>query len=1239
MSDSTANSVIYSNLQEISSPEELLPTLLDISLSGVIFFKPIYHPGTGEIIDLAYVRLNAAAQRMLQLPERPDKTFLQLYPHTRETGIFAFYRDTFLTGKPGRYNVNYQHDGLNNYFQLAAQRSGQGLIVSFNDTSDQDRTDVEKALRESQELEKKARAEAELQQQRLHAILMGAPALICIFEGPEHVFKLVNPPYQRLVGERSLLGQPIAVAMPELMGQPIIGLLNKVYRTGESFTANEMLVQLDHDNSGGDLGQNYYNFIYQATRNLAGEVTGILVFAYEVTAQVQARRQLEYSHQQVQDLNEELQVANEELLTTNTSLISAQQALQQLNEELEARVAERTREVKSAQAATERQRARLERLFMQAPAAICILNGPDLVYELVNPSYQQLFPGRQLLGKPLLVALPELSGHTVWQTLKQVYQTGKTHTEYGILIPVARHENAPLEDIYFNYIQQARYDEYGRVDGVLVFAFEVTEQVQAQQRADALQAEVLAATQRQAQERESYYQIFEQTPACIALLRGPEHRLIYYNEAYQQLFPGRQMRGQTVAEIQPEALEQGFVALLDQVYQTGETFFGNELLLAIEKEPGTTPKDTYFNFTYQAYREHEDVVGVSVFAYDVTDQVLSRGEAERQQKLLHTLFMEASVPIIILDGPKLVYQLANPAYQQIFPGRELLGKPLLEALPELEGTPIVATLQKIYETGETLVFQEMPLLLARHEGGPLEEIYWTVTYQARRNSQGAIDGAIAIANDVTDQVKARRVVEASAQQLKLITDALPVLISYLDKEEMYRFANKAHEAWFNQKPESLLGKPIREVVGEQAYLDLQIYIQRALAGERLDFETRLSDQSNLIKHVYTNFVPDIREGEVLGFYAMITDITEQVETQQKVAQAAAELRVIAANAPVFIFRANATGQLNYVNETLYEWSGLEPNSSQLEAVWSLIHPEDLPLIQESFPASVRNQQAWESAAYRMRRRDGEYRWTISRTQPYFNADEQLIGFTGITVDIHEQIMLQKQLTRTNVDLDNFIYTASHDLKAPILNIEGLMEALLDQMPPAFLEQNTIKRTTDLIFESVQRFKRTIDHLTEITKLQKENTPEAELISLESIITEIQLDLAPVIRAEQAQITVDVTSCPTIRFSEKNLRSIIYNLLSNAIKYRAPKRTPQVRVYCFIIPEYQVLAVQDNGLGLDLNQEKKLFAMFKRLHNHVEGTGIGLYMVKKIIENAGGKIEVQSKVGEGSTFQIFFPRYS
>jgi signal transduction histidine kinase len=108
---------------------------------------------------------------------------------------------------------------------------------------------------------------------------------------------------------------------------------------------------------------------------------------------------------------------------------------------------------------------------------------------------------------------------------------------------------------------------------------------------------------------------------------------------------------------------------------------------------------------------------------------------------------------------------------------------------------------------------------------------------------------------------------------------------------------------------------------------------------------------------------------------------------------------------------------------------------------------------------------------------------------------------------------------------------------------------------------------------------------------------------------------------------------------KNARSIVYNLLSNAIKYRSPDRPPVVRVHCRPEGEYSELSVSDNGLGLDLSADKreKLFAMFKRLHNHVEGSGVGLYMVKRMIENAGGRIEVESTLGEGSTFKVYFKR--
>ena len=267
-------------------------------------------------------------------------------------------------------------------------------------------------------------------------------------------------------------------------------------------------------------------------------------------------------------------------------------------QQLEAQVATSIAEAHLARVEAERRQERLERFFAQAPAAMCVLDGPDLVYELVNPTYQALLPGRQLLGRPLLEAVPEFANQPVWHSLQRVYATGQTHEEAHSRISLAAYAGGPAQDCYSHHVQQARYDAQGRIDGILVFVLDLTAQVRVQQRAERLQEEVLAAAQRRVQEREAFYQVFEQTPAVIALLRGPAHHFEYANPAYHALFPGRLLRGLPVLAALPETGPQGFLDLLDRVYQTGETFVGTEMPLTILRAEGEAPLDKYLSFTY-----------------------------------------------------------------------------------------------------------------------------------------------------------------------------------------------------------------------------------------------------------------------------------------------------------------------------------------------------------------------------------------------------------------------------------------------------------------------------------------------------------------------------------------------------------------------------------------------------------------------------------------------------------------
>lgn len=173
-------------------------------------------------------------------------------------------------------------------------------------------------------------------------------------------------------------------------------------------------------------------------------------------------------------------------------------------------------------------------------------------------------------------------------------------------------------------------------------------------------------------------------------------------------------------------------------------------------------------------------------------------------------------------------------------------------------------------------------------------------------------------------------------------------------------------------------------------------------------------------------------------------------------------------------------------------------------------------------------------------------------------------------------------------------------------------------------------------ESVNRFKKTINSLTDVVKLQQENSADAVLVNLNEVLEEVCLDLDPMIKASEAEWEIEVEEEMTIHFSEKNLKSVIYNLLSNAIIYRSPARLPHIKIKGESRRNFHMLTFSDNGLGIDAPTDQ-LFKMFKRFHDHVEGTGIGLYMVKKMVENAGGYIEAETKVGVGTTFRVFFKR--
>jgi len=244
----------------------------------------------------------------------------------------------------------------------------------------------------------------------------------------------------------------------------------------------------------------------------------------------------------------------------------------------------------------------------------------------------------------------------------------------------------------------------------------------------------------------------------------------------------------------------------------------------------------------------------------------------------------------------------------------------------------------------------------------------------------------------------------------------------------------------------------------------------------------------------------------------------------------------------------------------------------------------------------------------------------------FEVSEQVLARQQVQV-------LNQQLTRVNADLDSFVYMASHDLKSPINNLEGLLQALREELPDPPVSAGMLLQ---LMQEAVERFRRTLGQLSEVLQLHQAPEPTAPAVELIAIVEDVRQDLLPALQQTGGQLEVDAAACPVVAVPAKSLRSVLYNLLSNALKYRHPDRAPHVRLRCDNQDGHWCLSVEDNGLGLDARQQASLFALFHRLHHHVEGSGLGLYTVKKIAENLGGRVEVQSTPGVGSTFRVYVP---
>ncbi len=626
--------------------------------------------------------------------------------------------------------------------------------------------------------------------------------------------------------------------------------------------------------------------------------------------------------------------------------------------------------------------------------------------------------------------------------------------------------------------------------------------------------------------------------------------------------------------------------------------------------PGASKMRSWQHLNTPFFDEHGAVAGIIHTVVDVSAtthlqesqarEQAATAEADRQRTNLLRLLDQTPVAIGIIQGPDFVVEQANPALGTIWgrPAADIVGRPFFEALPDLRGQGFEELFASIRDRGESLVLREVPVNLAPDPLAPPVTGFFNCVYQPWRDAQGHSTGFIAVAVDVTEQVLARQQVEAQEKKTSFLNKELQaangeILANNAELEnaqQQLRQLNEELEARVLARTQALrLAQAATEQEREQLY---QVFEQTPVAiaimrGPNLRVELANPavaaiwgrEPAQVLGRPYFEAVPDTA-GQ--GFEQILSDVltTGQPYTITE--------------APVMLARAHTglptQAYVNFVFQPLHDAAG---------ATVGLI---------------ASGTEVTEQVLARYRVQELNYK---------LQASNEELG------------KINQRLTRTNTDLDTFVYTASHDLKVPIANIEGLLDALGRELQDTAISE-TVPHLMGMMQEAVARFQQTIGHLTDISRLQQESNLLPKRTSLAVIMADVQLDLVPLIQATGAQLTTDLADALELPLSPKNLRSVVYNLLSNAIKYRASDRVPAVHIRCWQQGTNAVLTVQDNGLGLDERQQQRLFKLFQRLHTHVEGSGVGLYMVRKIAENAGGTVQVQSTAGVGTTFIVTLP---
>jgi len=628
-------------------------------------------------------------------------------------------------------------------------------------------------------------------------------------------------------------------------------------------------------------------------------------------------------------------------------------------------------------------------------------------------------------------------------------------------------------------------------------------------------------------------------------------------------------------------------------------------------------------------------------------------ENNRQRMFLEKLIQEVPIAITVLQGPEHRYVLVNPMQKYLTRGKgDIIGRPFAEVRTEY-AEKVIPILDHVYQTGETYHDREVPLVIMRENND--KQTYLNVSYSPMFNEKGQVEGILVLAVETTEEVEYRRQVENERARLEAVLQALPVGVWISDNRGQLIGKNiEADRIWAGNAP---LAESIDEYQQYDTwYTDhsgpllpedypMVKVLQTGQPVEPVEFNIRRFDGTYGTILVSAAPIKD-NDGLLVGSVGINVDISERKQVEEKLLQEQAFLRMVIDAAPNIVFVKDLEGRFVLANKQLAREYGktVEEILGRTDADFNP-NPEEVAHFQEVDREVIRSKKEKWIPEEEVTHADGEVHWYSTVKVPLINPDGTCNRLLGVATDISDRRAAEnalkvyaEKLERSNIELEQFAFIASHDLQEPLRKVKAFGERLSKKLGDQIGDEE--KDFLERMQAASQRMNEMIDALLELSRVNTRGRTFVP-VDLNEVAEIVISDLES--RIESAGATVTVEGLPLLEADPVQMQQLLQNLLTNSLKYRNPHIAPVINISGGLKeektrPVMAQIIVQDNGVGFDERYAERIFQPFERLvgRSEYEGSGMGLAICKKIVERHGGSITAQSKPGQGSTFIIKLP---